>query len=163
MSSATGLSAVTLTSVRLMSRPLDLARVGILAEDLEALEVVHQIDHRLAERLALAGEQEVHRAEDVLVVQRRDQALAGLGRARRAALGVVVAEDLGDGERAGADDRHDGHGGADDDALRPLALRLRTPATATANIAAVGGPDGGSRRSVRRRRRAGAGGWNDGG
>ena len=103
---------------------LDLARIGVVTEHVEALEVVDQVDHRLAEGLPLPRQEQVDGAEDVLVVERLDQLLAGLGGAGGTAL-VVVAADLGEGEHAGADEGDDGHGRADDDALRALLLRRR--------------------------------------
>ena len=81
--------------------------------------MVEQIDHRLAQGVAFAGEQQIDDTEDVFVVERSGERSTDLFGRGRPAL-VVVARDRHDGERARRHQGADADQSTDQLALRPL-------------------------------------------
>ena len=89
----------------------------------EPLEVVDEVDQRLTQHVALAGQQQIDDTERILGLERVHQLRADLGRIRRAA--VVSGNDLGDREPARSDERHHGDQPADDLARAALCRLVR--------------------------------------
>ena len=101
------------------------AREAVVGDDVPVDQPRHEALHRLAERLALTGQQDVDGAEGVLVVERVEEQVGGrLGRVGAAGRRTVAA-DAGDGEDAGSEDGHSTDRGGDDLARRPAAAARR--------------------------------------
>ena len=101
----------TCTSSKDDVEPADLVEAGGGVDDIEALQVLDEVDEWLAHHVALARQQQVDDAEGIFGSERIHQPGADFGGARGTA--IVAGNDLADGKPSGADQRHDSDQPAD--------------------------------------------------